>query len=198
MGSETEEQFQHNGTISRILSKGSLRLKVLVCSGETDLSKISKLGDKVLGIGWNPPRDELGIRFNVSVVNRKEKTTTMINDYNLDEFDHDLLTPRNLLRIVNSLYDPLGLVAPIAIRLRIAFRDLFKLNKSLDWDTLIADGIQQGIWIKLIRILVEAPAVTFMRCFKPTATVNGCHLVCYFDGSDDAFAAVIYIYQMGA
>ena len=43
MGSETEEQFQHNGTISRILSKGSLRLKVLVCSGETDLSKISNL-----------------------------------------------------------------------------------------------------------------------------------------------------------
>ena len=98
---------------------------------------------------------------------------------------------RNLLRIVNSLYDPLGLCAPIAIRLRIAFRDLFKLSKSLDWDAFIADGRQQGLWIKLIKTLVEAPAVTFMRRFKPAATVNGCLLVCYFDGSDDAFAAVM-------
>jgi len=196
MGSETEEQFQHNGTIPKILSKGSLHLKVLVCSGETDVSKISKLGDKVLGIGWNPPSDELVFRFSVSLVDRKEKTITVIKNNNLDEFDHGLLTPRNLLRIVNSLYDPLGLVAPIAIRLRIAFRDLFKLNKSLDWDAFIAAGRQQDLWIKLIKILVEAPAVTFMRCFKPAATVNGSHLVCYFDGSDDAFAAVIYIRWM--
>ena len=193
MGSETEEQFQHDGTIPTILAKGSLRLKVLVCSGETDPAKISKLGDKVLGIGWNPPSDELVFHFNVSLVDRKEKSITMINKHNLDKLDHGQLTPRNLLRIVNSLYDPLGLCAPIAIRLRIAFRDLFKLSKSLDWDALIADGKQQGLWVKLIRTLVESPSVTFMRCFRPAATVGGCHLVCYFDGSDDAFAAVIYI-----
>jgi len=193
MGVETEEQFQHNGTIPKILSRGSLRLKVMVCSGETDITKINRLGDKVLGVGWNPTSDELIFRFSVSFVNRKDKSVTVINHYNLNEFDQGLLTPRNLLRVVNSLYDPLGLVAPIAIRLRIAFRDLFKLNKNLDWDASLAAGRQQDFWFKLIKILVEAPVVTFMRCFKPAATVGGSDLICYFDGSDDAFAAVVVV-----
>ena len=82
MGSESEEQFQHNGTIPTILAKGSLRLKVLVCSGETDPAKISKLGNKVLGIGWNPPSDELVFHFNVSLVDRKEKSISIVNKHN--------------------------------------------------------------------------------------------------------------------
>ena len=47
MGKETDEQFQQDGTISNILSKSSLKLNVMVTSGETDLSKISRPGDKV-------------------------------------------------------------------------------------------------------------------------------------------------------
>ena len=193
MGAETKEPFQHDGTIPKILSKSSLHLKVMVSSGETDLSKIKRLGDKVLGIGWNPTTDELTFRFSVSLLNRKEKTVTVITQDNLNEFDRSLLTPRNLLRVVNSLYDPLGLVAPIAIRLRIAFRDLFKLNQGLDWDAPLAAGRQQNCWLNIFKMLVEAPAITFMRCYKPSNAVGRSHLICFFDGSDDAFAAVIYI-----
>ena len=89
------------------------------------------LGSKILGVGWNPSSDQLIMKFSVTLLNKEDKSNTVVNCYNFATFDRNLITPRNLLRIVNSLYDPLGLVAPITIRLRIAFRDVFKsLNLS--------------------------------------------------------------------
>ena len=49
--------------------------------------------------------------------------------------DTNLFTPRNLLSVVNGVYDPLGLVAPITIRLRAAFRDLFRSDSAIERDT---------------------------------------------------------------
>ena len=196
MGKETGEQFQQDGTIPNILSKSSLKLKVMVTSGETDLSKISRLGDKVLGIGWNATTDELIFKFNVSLVDKCNKTITVLTKDNLATLDHNLLTPRNLLRVVNGMYDPLGLISPITIRLRIAFRNVFNINKNLNWDTPLAAGRQQDCWLNLFKMLTEAPPVTLKRCFRPITAVGSCNLVCYFDGSDDAFAGVMYIRWM--
>ena len=47
-GEETDDRFQQD---ANMLSKMSLKLKVIVPSGETILSKISRLGENVLGIG---------------------------------------------------------------------------------------------------------------------------------------------------
>jgi hypothetical protein len=71
----------------------------------------------------DPMSDNLNFNFSVSLVNKTEKTITTVNKDNFSTFERDLLTPRKLLRIVNSKGDPLGLVAPITIRLRIAFSD---------------------------------------------------------------------------
>ena len=192
MGKETEG-FQQDGTIPQILSKGSFRLKVMVSSGESNQLKINKLGGKILGIGWNPTSDELSINFSVSLFNKKEKSLTIVTKDNFPNFDRNLLTPRNLLRIVNGLYDPLGLVAPITIRLRIAFRDVFRSTSNLNWDTPLSDGREQDCWLNLIRMLIDAQVVTFKRSVKPSNVVGLCQLICFFDGSDDAFAAAIYI-----
>ena len=51
-------KFETNGTLSQILSNGSLKLKAIVTSGETDKEKISKLGSFVLGTGWDPTLDQ--------------------------------------------------------------------------------------------------------------------------------------------
>ena len=48
VGNELQD-FQCDGTIPTILSKSSMRLKVLVASGENNQDKIAKLGGKVLG-----------------------------------------------------------------------------------------------------------------------------------------------------
>ena len=115
-----------------------------------------------------------------------------MNKDNFSTFERDLLTPRYLLRIVSSLYEPLGLVAPITIRLRITFRNVFRSVVNLNWDTPLPNDHQSG-WLDLIRMLVNAEGITFNRSLKPANTVAACQLICYFDGSDDAFAAAIYI-----
>ena len=121
---------QFDGTIPTILAKGSLRLKVMVSSGETDPNKISKLGGKVLGLPWDPSTDTITIHLPVCLTT-PSGSKIVLNHYNLQSFDKSLITPRNLLSVVNSIYDPLGLVAPLTIKLRIAFRDLFRLDPPL-------------------------------------------------------------------
>ena len=75
-------EFQQDGSIPQIPSKGSLRFKVMVSSGESNPEKIKKLGSKVLGVGWNPTSDKLNFNFGVLVANKEVKT----NNCNQREF----------------------------------------------------------------------------------------------------------------
>ena len=194
VGNEIKD-FQCDGTLPTILSKSSLRLKVIVTSGETNEQKIAKLGGKVLGIEWNPSLDKISIAFKVSLATDKNirNNKLTLSPHSLETFDKNLLNARNLLGIVNGVYDPLGLVAPITARLRVAFRNLFHNESPFKWDDPIPPGAIQDLWMDLICILVNAEKVTFPRATKPVNAVGECQLICYFDGSDVAYAAAIYI-----
>ena len=52
------DKFETNGTLSQILSKGTLKLKAIVTSEEKDTEKINKLG-YVLGVKWDSPLDRI-------------------------------------------------------------------------------------------------------------------------------------------
>ena len=189
---DEHEDFQCNGTIPSILAQSSLRLKVLVSSGESNPLKIAKLGGRILSIDWNPTIDELSIALSVSLVT-KDKSTLIITPANFSTFDRHLLTPRNVLRIINSIYDPLGLIAPLTIRLRIGFRNLFAAQASLSWDDPLPAGPDQDCWLSLIKLLIDSDTITFKRCIKPVNAVGPCQLISFFDGSNEAFATVIYV-----
>ena len=107
--------------------------------------------------------------------------------------DTNFLTPRNLLSVVNEVNDPLGLIAPITIRLRAAFRDLFRSGSAIEWGALLPPGPSQTLWLSLIQMLVCAGKITFHRNTKPHNAVGKSQLISFFDGSDFAFAATIYI-----
>ena len=119
--------FQYDGSLSTILAMASLRLKVLVSSGEKDPEKLNKLGNSVLGIGWDPSTDTIIIKFNVDITNLVKL----------------LLSMRLLLGIINGIYDLLGLCAPFTLRLKVAFRDLFAVEPKLGWDDPIPASHQE-------------------------------------------------------
>ena len=112
---------------------------------------------------------------------------------NFDSFNKDLLTPRNLLRLINSVYDPLGLIAPITIRLRLGFRNLFASTESISWDAPLMPGPDQDCWLSLIQMLIHSDRITFRRCTQPADAIGSGQLICFFDGSNEAFATVIYV-----
>ena len=190
-GKENGETLQFDGTIPSILSQGSFFLKVMVSTGESDPLKILKLGGKILGINWNPTLDQLIYPFSISLVS-KDKSTLSITESNFSTFDQSLLTPSNLLHIINKMYDPIGLIAPITIKLRIAFRSVFKYHPSIEWNSPLPAGPAKDLWLDIILLLAQSDPLTFKRCIHPSNAVGACDLISFFDGSDDAFAAVIY------
>ena len=153
VGNECEE-FQCDGTLPAIMSKGSFRLKAIVISGESNQKKIDKLGGKVLGLGWNPTKDSIHIDFIVSLKSTS-KEKVILSQASMDDLDENLLTPRNLLGVVNGIYDPLGLVAPITTRLRVLFRNVFQSESSIDWDATIIDEKSRCLWMELTQVLVK-------------------------------------------
>ena len=177
-----------NGTMSEILSRGSFKLKVIVTSGESNIEKLHKLGKNVLGIGWDPPSDLISVDLRSTVCQNLMQCDSTIST--------ELITPemtlRQCLSIMNSIYDPLGLVTPLTIQLKIAFRDLFRSGLNLKWDDPIPPG-DQGRWLHLLRLHAEAKSISFPRATKPEQAVGKCQLIVFFDGSDLAYAAVTYI-----
>jgi len=60
-GKDIDKNFGSDGTLSKILSNGSLNFKVILTSGEENTKKIDKLGNAVLGYGWDPKEDTIKI-----------------------------------------------------------------------------------------------------------------------------------------
>ena len=182
-----------DGTVPTILSQGSLQLKVIVTSGETNPEKLAKLGKSVLGLGWSPPVETISINLNnVNILRKNDHSKPeIVNDLSL--IRHDDLTPSNLLGIINGIFDPPGLAAPITTRLKVAFRNLFRSGEEMKWEEVVGEA-DQKVWLELIRMLSDAGFLLFRRATKPLNTVGKCQMICFFDGSDVAYAGVIYVW----
>ena len=177
-------KFETDGTLSQILANGSLKLKAVVTSGDHDEEKINKLGRLVLGTGWNPTLDRISIEI--------RETEVLRNVLEANDVSEVKLTPRILLGIINKPHDILGLIMPITIRAMAAYRDLFRLESAPGWDDDIP--YQEKLkWVVILNVLHQVADVSFDRCITSLPHASQCELIGYFDGSDNAYAAVVYI-----
>ena len=90
------------------------------------------------------------------------------------------------MRVVNSLFDPVGLLSPVTALLKINM----KLTKGYKWDQPLPPEIA-AIWVKILsslkRLDVKFPrAVIGGNCTSVT-------LVGFADASINAYAAVVYV-----
>ena len=86
----------------------------------------SSQDQKVLGINWKIERDEIYFDFEKLVKFARSLTPTK----------------RNLLKIIASLYDPLGIISPVIIAMKCLFQEVCAL-KELDWDTPLPTNFSQ-------------------------------------------------------
>ena len=160
-----------------------MKLKVVVTSGEQNIEKIEKLGNSVLGLGWDPVND-------IIEIDACRNQTDL--SYDLSDPSKLVLTKRETLGIINKPYDLLGLISPITIRLKVAFRDLFCINPPLGWDDVLPYEKRKE-WIELLELLRDVNCVKFPRATKPCNAKGPPTLIGYFDGSDNAYVAVVYL-----
>ena len=159
-------------TAAEIVKQGGFQYKGFVMTGD-DNTEASVLGTgefgRVLGLGWVASSDKL--KFSVKVnVHVKKKGLRTGPDTVLADIPGQIpekLTRRNILRIVNTIFDSLGLLTPFTIKLKMEMRELYsEENKDLGWDDVIPEHLQQK-WIVLIEEMFQIEEIEFERCIKP-------------------------------
>ena len=126
---------------------------------------------KVLGMRWDVQND--GFRYDV-IINNME-----------------VVTRREMLSNVASIYDPLGLVAPIVLEGKLLFQEATRLG--LSWDDHIPASLatRWRLWMISMRGL---SGLFFPRCLVPTRLLDGQMELHHFcDGSLQAYGTASFL-----
>ena len=126
---------------------------------------------KVLGVHWNLKDDN----FVVSV--------------NLPSCAH---TKRGILSVLNSLYDPLGFVAPVILEPKLMLQSLCK--SKLSWDDKVPEEETEK-WQKWLASLNNLQSLSIPRCFKPAGfqSIQLIEIHNFADASSYAYGACSYL-----
>ena len=127
---------------------------------------------RVLGVIWDLSSDQLQF----DPLKLKDLTTIK-------------LTQRNLLHTISSIFDPLGIAAPITIRLRIIQQLLWR--KGVKWDDILTSDILPELFDLISEIPSFSKTIAIPRhAFLGQASEITLHIFC--DASYSAIAAVAY------
>lgn len=132
----------------------------------------------VLGMKWNPDSDKLFIKTDVKKLLRK-----------------NVETKKDVLRIIASVYDPCGLVAPLLLSTKLFLQDLWRLK--LKWDTKLSEE-QIEKWKEIVVAYEEIESFEIPRCYLADNETTAEHdinyeLHCFSDSSMVAYSAVVYL-----
>ncbi|XP_051788795.1 uncharacterized protein LOC114659410 [Erpetoichthys calabaricus] len=129
-----------------------------------------------------PDQRSLGVRWNIM---------SDIFTFYAPETDRPY-TRRGVLSTVNSLFDPLGFLAPVTIRGRLLLRELSRHGS--DWDTNLPESMHEQ-WVQWQSSLQCLRGIQIPRIYSAIPPSNALHIeLCIFsDASVNAIAAVAYL-----
>ena len=130
---------------------------------------------KVLGLHWNYEHDEFEFQFSGLVGYAKSLPDTK----------------RSLLKFSAKIYDPLGFLSPVVIRLKLLFQEL--CIEKTDWDSPLSGHFLLE-WNNIIRELEGMDTLRIPRCyFRLDLKPQRVELHAFSDASKGAYAAVVYL-----
>ena len=136
-------------------------------------------GEKVLVLAWDCENDTL--HFNFQHIADKAKGLEA--------------TKRNLLSLLARLFDPLGMVSPVTVGMKVLFQEI--CNSKFDWDEVLMGEIKQK-WDKWVQDLAETKEICIDRCLYETGggDVTECYLHGFGDASKKAYCAMVcFVYR---
>ena len=151
-----------------------------------------KVPEPLLGHLFYFASDEIQIQIKVNFSKKRRGQKTMPNLTSSSILDSIPVTKRNILSLLASQYDPLGLASPFLVKLKIFQSKLFRNPNYTEWDTPVnEEDKKEGL--KLIRelILASESSLKFPRSNKPQ-NFNLEKIVVFSDGSVSAFQTVLY------
>ena len=134
---------------------------------------------KILGVKWNDRDDNF-------IFDLDEIVTATIDT-------QQALTKRIMLRTLSSFFDPLGILQPIIVGLKIMFQEACKFTK--DWDQVLSNDIQQK-WFEHINEIIQLKSIKVNRTYTkidPSDPISNYEFHGFSDASDEAYGACIYL-----
>lgn len=121
----TEENIQLYERFRDLLKEGGFNLRKFVTSNSDNTEYPDSLGEvhKALGINWNVANDKLIIDLRAVVE------------------EANVIDPmkRHVVSVISKIFDLLGLVSPITIRLKIFLQDLH--SSKISWNSYVTGDL---------------------------------------------------------
>ncbi|XP_055585084.1 uncharacterized protein LOC129737939 [Uranotaenia lowii] len=102
-------------------------------------------------------------------------------------------TKREVLRMVMSIFDPLGLIAHYVVHGKVLMQEVWKYGSG--WDDILPEELRAD-WHRWSRLLAQLNQVSVPRYFFPgipSSNLSGLQLHVFVDASESAFACVAYL-----
>ena len=126
----------------------------------------------VLGLQWYTERDEFGVKspkFELNVIPTK----------------------REVLQKISEIFDPLGMISPVMIKMKIFMQDLWK--EKLEWNDPLKESLYNK-WKELQNDLLMIDKIRIKRFICELSTEYSIfELHCFTDASTRAYAAAVYL-----
>ncbi|XP_065902557.1 uncharacterized protein [Dysidea avara] len=134
----------------------------------------SQTHNKLLGVLWDSKSDEL-----------------LVDLSELVRYAHSLpMTKRSVLRVSAKIFDPLGLLSPFVVKLKLLFRNL--CSENVNWDDPV-EGEILNKWKSLIQEFESLGQIRVPRCYFDSSRVPILfELHGFSDASSQAYGAVVY------
>src|SRR5277367_5964549 len=134
--------------------------------------------EKVLGITWIPETDRLSFACSIDRISDIAEQT-------------DWPTKREVLRIVASIFDPLGLLSIFTVRAKILLQDIWR--SKIGWDDQIPTSLRSR-WVHWVQQLARVRDYSIPRCYaSESEKEDDRQLHVFSDASEKAFACVAYL-----
>lgn len=103
----------------------------------------------------------------------------------------DSITKWSMLSTIMKVFDPLGLLTPVTVRMKMLMRRVWSCDPKVDWDDAHPQELQ-GEWTRLVHEMNQSRSIAISCSITPKATIGSPILVVYSDGSIGACGAVAY------
>ncbi len=184
------------------LSSGGFRLRKWVSNNseltarirckEMDFDKNDESLDKAVKNEDDTMHKVLGLCWNF-------KTDTVLFDFQpiIQRAENMKPTKREILSLLTGVFDPLGVISPIQVSMKILFQQLCK--EKLEWDDEISEDLRRK-WMEWVNSLKKAEFISMNRCVLQNMCVTNANKVVlhgFCDASQDAYCANIYVVYEG-
>ena len=157
--------------IDAILNKGQFQIKEWH-SNLIEVDQTIEQDTNFLGHKWDKEKDIITFKKD-EIVGKMRK-----------------FSKRSCLTCLAQLWDPIGLLAPVAIKFRIDLQELW--SRGYPWDEVLPDDIQTK-WLKNLQEMNNLLDLEFNRKLKPTSALGLPQVHGFSDGGELAYGAVIFL-----